>query len=43
MPANPILQRLASQSFSENDLKAFEELNEKWQSGTIKGREEEAP
>ncbi|MEP6951440.1 MAG: zinc dependent phospholipase C family protein [Ginsengibacter sp.] len=39
----PDLTGLASQSFSESDLKAFEELNEKWQSGKIKGREEDAP
>lgn len=39
----PDLSTLTSQSFSENDLKAFEELNEKWQSGTIKGRSEDAP
>ena len=37
----PDLTALASQSFSESDLKAFEELNEKWQSGKINGREEE--
>jgi len=37
----PDLSGLTSQSFSEDDLKAFEELNEKWQSGKIKGREEE--
>ena len=39
----PDLTALTPQSFSESDLKAFEELNEKWQSGKIKGREEEAP
>jgi len=39
----PELGGLASQSFSESDLRAFEELNEKWQSGKIRGREEEAP
>ena len=37
----PDLTDLASQSFSESDLKEFEELNEKWQNGKIKGREEE--
>ena len=37
----PDLTALASQSFSESDLKAFEELNEKWQSGKINGRDEE--
>jgi hypothetical protein len=39
----PDLTGLVSQSFSESDLKGFEELNEKWQSGKIKGREEESP
>jgi hypothetical protein len=39
----PDLTSLTSQSFSEDDLRAFEELNEKWQNGTIKGRMEEAP
>ena len=39
----PELSGLTSQSFSESDLKAFEELNEKWQGGKIKGREEESP
>lgn len=36
----PDLSTLVSQSFSEQDLKDFEELNQKWQSGKIKGREE---
>jgi hypothetical protein len=36
----PDLSGLVSQTFSESDLKDFEELNEKWQSGKIKGREE---
>jgi len=36
----PDLSGLVSQTFSENDLKDFEELNEKWQSGKINGREE---
>ncbi|MEP7230675.1 MAG: zinc dependent phospholipase C family protein [Ginsengibacter sp.] len=35
----PDLSSLASQSFSENDLKEFELLNEEWQAGKIKGRE----
>lgn len=39
----PDLSGLATQTFSESDLKAFQELNDKWQSGKIKGREEEAP
>jgi hypothetical protein len=39
----PDLSGLASRSFSESDLKAFAELNEKWQTGKIKGREEEVP
>ena len=37
----PDLSGLVSQTFSESDLKAFEELNEKWQNSKIKGREEE--
>jgi len=36
----PDLTTLVSQTFSENDLKEFEELNKDWQSGKIKGREE---
>jgi len=36
----PDLSSLVSQSFSERDLKDFEDLNSKWQSGKIKGREE---
>ena len=36
----PDLSKLSSQNFSESDLKSFEDLNEKWQTGTIKGREE---
>jgi hypothetical protein len=39
----PDLTGLASESFSESDLKDFDDLNEKWQSGSIKGRVEEAP
>jgi hypothetical protein len=39
----PDLTGLASQSFSESDLKTFEDLNDKWQNGKIQGREEEAP
>ncbi len=39
----PDLSDLTSQSFSESDLKGFEELNEKWKTDKIKGREEEAP
>jgi hypothetical protein len=39
----PDLSGLASQSFSESDLRAFEDLNERWQAGTIRGREEEDP
>lgn len=35
----PDLTSLVSQSFSENDLKEFELLNEEWQAGKIKGRE----
>ncbi|MEO8765929.1 MAG: zinc dependent phospholipase C family protein [Ginsengibacter sp.] len=38
----PDLSGLASQTFSVSDLRSFEELNEKWQSGKINGREEEA-
>ena len=38
----PDLSDLSSQSFSESDLKDFEELNEKWKSDKIKGREEDA-
>jgi hypothetical protein len=36
----PDLSSLTAQTFSETDLKDFENLNEKWQSSTIKGREE---
>ena len=36
----PDLSTLTNQSFSENDLKAFEDLNEKWKNGKIQGREE---
>ena len=39
----PDLSGLASRSFSESDLKEFEELNEKWVGGKINGREEETP
>lgn len=35
----PDLSSLSKQSFSESDLREFEDLNEKWQSSTIKGRE----
>ena len=37
----PDLSDLSKKSFSESDLKEFEELNEKWQSSKIKGREHE--
>ena len=37
----PDLSGLSKQSFSEDDLKEFEELNEKWQDNKIKGREHE--
>ncbi|MEP6926249.1 MAG: zinc dependent phospholipase C family protein [Ginsengibacter sp.] len=37
----PDLTSLVSQSFSEADLKGFEELNSKWKSSKIKGRAEE--
>ena len=36
----PDLSTLSTQTFSEKDLKDFEDLNEKWQSGKITGREE---
>jgi hypothetical protein len=36
----PDLSSLVSHTFSESDLKDFEELNEKWQNGKINGREE---
>ena len=36
----PDLSGLVSQTFSENELKEFGELNEKWQNAKIKGREE---
>ena len=39
----PDLSGLASETFSQSDLKAFEALNERWQTGEIKGREEGAP
>ena len=35
----PDLTPLATQSFSENDLKQFEELNNEWLAGKIKGRD----
>lgn len=35
----PDLSSLSSQSFTESDLKEFEQLNEKWQAGKIKGRD----
>lgn len=37
----PDLSSLSKQSFTENDLKEFEALNEKWQTGKIKGRDHE--
>ena len=37
----PDLTSLASQTFSESDLKEFEQLNGNWQEGKIKGRMEE--
>ena len=37
----PDLSALSKQSFSESDLKEFEELNEKWQNSRIKEREHE--
>lgn len=38
----PDLSSIANQSFSENDLKEFEKLNEEWKKGTaVKGREHE--
>ena len=36
----PDLSGLATQQFSENDLKVFEELNESWKNNSISGREE---
>jgi hypothetical protein len=38
----PDLSEIANQSFSENELKAFEKLNEEWKRGIIKGRQEES-
>ncbi|MDQ2719314.1 MAG: zinc dependent phospholipase C family protein [Bacteroidota bacterium] len=38
----PDLSGLSKQSFSENDLKEFEDLNEKWKNDKIKGREHES-
>ena len=35
----PDLTSLASESFTQNDLKEFDLLNEQWQAGKIKGRE----
>jgi hypothetical protein len=35
----PNLSDISKQSFSESDLKEFEELNDKWQNSKIKGRE----
>ena len=37
----PDLTALSKQTFSESDLKEFEELNENWQNSKIKGREHE--
>ncbi len=37
----PDLGKLSKASFSENDQKEFEELNEKWRKGGILGREDE--
>ena len=37
----PDLKELASKTFSEEDTKEFEELNETWKSGKEKGREHE--
>ncbi|MEO6221345.1 MAG: zinc dependent phospholipase C family protein [Ginsengibacter sp.] len=40
----PDFTSLASQSFTEGDMKEFEVLNENWQAGKIKGRQhDEAP
>ena len=36
----PDLKSLVKQKFSENDIKEFEELNQKWNSGKMIGREE---
>lgn len=36
----PDLSKLVSQTFSEDDLKSFDELNEKWKGNKINGREE---
>ncbi len=35
----PDLTSLSTQTFSESDLKEFEQLNEKWQAGKIRGRQ----
>lgn len=35
----PDLKKLNNQNFSEEDQKEFEELNQKWNAGSIKGRE----
>lgn len=37
----PDLSSLSTQSFTESDLKEFEQLNEKWQARKIKGRDHE--
>ncbi len=37
----PDLSVLSKQSFSESELKEFEELNNQWQNNKIKGREHE--
>ncbi len=37
----PDLSSLSKQTFTESDLKEFEALNEKWQTGKIKGRDHE--
>ncbi len=36
----PDLSKLTNKTFSDSDLKEFADLNEKWQNGNIKGREE---
>lgn len=39
----PDLSKLSNKEFTAEDLKEFEELNNQWKDGKIKGREHEAP
>lgn len=39
----PDLKKLNNTSFSDEDLKEFQQLNNSWRNGTIRGRKDEAP